>query len=139
MRGEEYPYETLEMTHDNDNKDLRGYFQFLQATGSLGRHKGNMVRRADWGHRKNCTLFVFDNAANGCLNSPILNPKQNGELHLVFNFGANPGVNTLPSSCTESLRISWRLTETKPCCMTFTSVENTEKVSFNNMQVYHLA
>ena len=52
-----------------------------------------MVRRADWGHGKNCTLFVFDNATNGYLNSPVLNPKQSGELRLVFNFGANPGVN----------------------------------------------
>ena len=93
VRGEEYPYETLEMTHDNGSNDLRGYFRFLKATGSLGRHKGNMVRRADWGHGKNCTLFVFDNAANGCFNSPVLNPKQSGELRLVFHFGANPRVN----------------------------------------------
>ena len=42
---------------------------------------------------KNYTLFVFDNAANGCLNSPVLNPKQSGEVRLVFNFGTNPGVN----------------------------------------------
>ena len=34
-----------------------------------------------------------DNAANGCLNSPVLNPKQSGELRLVLKFGANPGVN----------------------------------------------
>ena len=52
VRGEEYPYKTLEMAHDNGSKDLRGYFRFLQTTGSLGRHKGNMVRRADWGHEK---------------------------------------------------------------------------------------
>ena len=90
VRGEEYPYETLKMAHDNSSKDLRGYFRFLQATGSLGRHKGNMVTRTDWGAGKNCTLFIFDNAANGCLNSPVLNPKQSGELRLVFNFGANP-------------------------------------------------
>ena len=31
-----------------------------------------MVRRDDWGHGNNCTLFLFDNAANGCLNSPVL-------------------------------------------------------------------
>ena len=91
VRGEEYPYETLEMTHANGSKDLRGYFRFLQATGSLGRHKGNMVRRADWGHEKNCTLFVFDNAANGCLNSPVLSPKQSGELRLVLKFEPTPG------------------------------------------------
>jgi len=93
LRGEEYPYKTLEMVHDNGTKDLRGYFRYLQATGSLCRHKGNMVRAADWGHGKNCTLFVFDNAANGCLDSAVLNPKQSGELRLVLNFGANPAVN----------------------------------------------
>ena len=38
-------------------------------------------------------MFVFDNAANRCLNSPVLNPKQSGELRLVLKFGANPGVN----------------------------------------------
>ena len=38
-------------------------------------------------------MFVFDNTANGCLDSPLLNPKQTGELHLVIDFGANPGTN----------------------------------------------
>jgi hypothetical protein len=89
LRGEEYPYETLEMIHNNGTKDLRGYFRYLQATGSLCRHKGNMVQADDWGQGKNCTLFVFDNAANGCLDSPVLNPKQSGELRLVLNFGAD--------------------------------------------------
>ena len=62
--------------HDNGSKDLRGYFQFLQAQNVLGRHKGNMVRRTHWGHRKDCTLLVFHNAANRCFNSLVLNPKQ---------------------------------------------------------------
>ena len=45
------------------------------------------------GQRKNCTLFVFENAANGCLNSPVLNPKLSGELRLVLAFGADQGAN----------------------------------------------
>ena len=88
VRGEEYPYETLEFV-----QDLRGYYRFLQTTGCLCKHQGNMVRREDWGEGKNCTLFVFDNAANGCLDSPVLNPKQSGELQIVLNFGVPPGEN----------------------------------------------
>ena len=93
IRGEEYPYETLELQHDGASKDQRGYFRFLQATGCLCRRKGNIVLKDNWGRGKRCTLFVFDNTANGCLDSPILNPKQSGELRLVIDFGANPGVN----------------------------------------------
>lgn len=93
VRGEEYPYETLELVHNNGTQDLRGYYRFLQATGCLCKHQGNMVRSEDWGHGKNCTLFVFDNAANGCLDSPVLNPKQSGELQIVLNFGVAPGDN----------------------------------------------
>ena len=93
IRGEEYPYETLELQHDGTSKDQRGYYRFLQATGCLCRRKGNMVLKDNWGHGKRFTLFVFDNTANGCLDSPVLNPKQSGELRLVIDFGANPGVN----------------------------------------------
>ena len=85
--------ETLELQHDGDSKDQRGYYRFLQATGALCRDKGNMVRKVDWGHGKRCNLFVFDNTANGCLDSPVLNPKQSGEMRLVIDFGADPGVN----------------------------------------------
>ena len=93
VRGEEYPYETLELVHNDGTQDLRGCYRFLQATGCLCKHQGNMVRREDWGQGKNCTPFVFDNAANGCLDSPDLNPKQSGELQIVLNFGVPPGEN----------------------------------------------
>ena len=96
VRGEEYPYETLELKHDDDSKDLRGYRMFLQATGSLCRHKRNMVQASDWGQGdKKCTLFVFDNTANRCLDSSVLNPKQSGELRLVITFGGDPGANLI--------------------------------------------
>jgi hypothetical protein len=93
MRGEEYPYETLELVHNDGTKDLRGYFRFLQASGALCKRKGDMVRRTEWGQGKNCTLFMFDNSANGCEDSPVMNSKQSGELQIVLNFGAAPGVN----------------------------------------------
>ena len=52
-----------------------------------------MVRAQDWGHAHHCTLFVYENAANGCLNTPVLNPKLSGELRLVLDFGADQGTN----------------------------------------------
>ena len=93
VRGETYPYEPLVMMRNNGSKDMRGYRQFLQATGSLCKSRGNMVQADDWGNGKNCTLFVFENAANGCLNSPVLNPKLSGELRLVLAFGGDHGAN----------------------------------------------
>ena len=93
VRGETYPYEPLVMMRNNGSKDMRGYRQFLQATGSLCKSRGNMVQADDWGNGKNCTLFVFENAANGCLNSPVLNPKLSGELRLVLAFGGDQGAN----------------------------------------------
>ena len=67
VKGEEYPYETLQLAHDSDQLDMRGYHRFLEVTGCLRKSKGNMVLREEWGHRRSCTLFAFDNAANGAL------------------------------------------------------------------------
>ena len=52
-----------------------------------------MVRGDDWGHSHHCTLFAYENATNGCLNSPVLNPKLAGEVRLVLDFGADQGYN----------------------------------------------
>ena len=52
-----------------------------------------MVRAQDWGHSHHCTLFVYENAANGCLNTPVLNPKLRGEVRLVLEFAADQGDN----------------------------------------------
>lgn len=38
-------------------------------------------------------MYHVDNTTNRCLDSPVLNHKQTGELHLVIDFGANPGAN----------------------------------------------
>ena len=95
VRGEEYPYETLELVHKNGTQDLRGYHRFLQATGCLCRYRGNMVRKEDWGQGKNCTLFLFDNVTNGCVDSNRLNPRQVGDLQIVLNFGAAPSLNII--------------------------------------------
>jgi len=54
-----------------------------------------MARAVEWGHNKNCTLFVFENAANGCLNTPVLNPKLSGEVRLVLDFGDDQGANVM--------------------------------------------
>ena len=52
-----------------------------------------MVEREDWDQRKNCTLVMFDNVANGCADRQRLNPKQTGDLQLSLEFGAAPGTN----------------------------------------------
>ena len=93
VRGESYPYEELELVYNSTSTDHRGYRQFLQATGCFCKSRGNMVRGKDWGKDKHCTLFVYENAANGCLNSPILNPQLSGEIGLVLEFGAAQGHN----------------------------------------------
>jgi len=93
FRGEEYPYETLELKHDGDDLDNQGYYRFLQATECLRKDRGNMLTEKDWGHGRNCTFFCFNNAANGDLFSSVLNPKQTGEIRYILNFGANPATN----------------------------------------------
>lgn len=52
VRGKEYPYTTLELDHNNVSKDFRGHHRFLQATESLCKRKGNMVRADDWGEAR---------------------------------------------------------------------------------------
>ena len=86
VRGEEYPYETLQLVHNTAARDNL-------ASGAWCKKKGNMVEREDWGQGKNCTLVMFDNVANGCADSQRLNPKQTGDLQLSLEFGAAPGTN----------------------------------------------
>ena len=93
INGEEYPYTTLELNHNNGNKDVVGYGRYLEATGCTVRGKGNLVKRKDWGHGKRTNLFAFDTTANKTVDSPVLNPEQKGDVRLILNFGANPGVN----------------------------------------------
>jgi len=93
VKGQEYPHETLHLVRNNGTRDNLGYFCFLQASGAWCKKKGNMVDLLDWGQAKNCTLFMFDNVANGCADSQTLNPKQTGDLQLVLEFGAAPATN----------------------------------------------
>ena len=93
VRGEEYPYETLELNHNNVNRDVLGYFRFLQASGVWSKKKSSMLQKDDWGQGRGCTLFMFDNVASGRADARTLNPKQSGDLQLVLEFGAAPGVN----------------------------------------------
>ena len=93
VRGEEYPYETLEINHDNVARDALGYFRFLQASGSWWKKRGNLAQQEDRGQGRNCTLFMFDNVANGRADARTLNPKQSGDLQLILEFGAAPNIN----------------------------------------------
>ena len=69
VRGEEYPYETLELVHSSGARDNLGDFCFLQASGAWCKKQANMVERGDWGNGRNCTLLMFDNVASGCADS----------------------------------------------------------------------
>lgn len=93
VQGEEYPYETLQLNMNNADRDLTGYHRFLQASGALCKHEGNMVRSKDWGEGKNCTLFMFDNVASGCVDTSYLNPKQAGEIQTELLLGEALGFN----------------------------------------------
>ena len=93
VKGEEYPYETLQFNQGNGARDALGYLRFLQASGAWHKKQGNMVQQEEWGQDKNCTLFMFDNMANGRADNKTLNPKQAGELQLILEFGAAPNTN----------------------------------------------
>ena len=93
VSGEEYPHEALQFNRNNGARDALGYFRFLQASGVWHKKQGNMVQQEDWGQGKNCTLFMFDNVANGRTDNRTLNPKQAGELQLILEFGIASGTN----------------------------------------------
>ena len=88
IEGEEYPYVTLEFAGNNTLKDWEGYRRFLDAAGSVAKHREFMVKPGDWGHNKNCTLFMWNNVASGDADGPKLNPKQTGNVRLEIKFRA---------------------------------------------------
>ena len=88
IEGEEYPYITLEFAGNNTLKDLEGYRRFLDAAGSVSKHREFMVKPDDWGHNKNCTLFMWNNVPSGDADGPKLNPKQTGNVRLEIKFRA---------------------------------------------------
>ena len=47
-----------------------------------------MIIPGMWGDGRNCTLFVFDNTAIWNLDGTFMNPKQRGEVRLIFQLGA---------------------------------------------------
>lgn len=91
--GEEYPYQTLEVNHNNGQKDRAMYHRFLEASGCMVRGKGNLIERKDYGYGKKGNLIVFDLTANQNPDSPVLNPELKGDLRIKIDFGANPPEN----------------------------------------------
>ena len=95
VEGEEYPYETLELTGD-DRNDYVGYFRWLQASGALIKSQPNMVRKKDWGEYKNCTLFMFNNVGSGNADSGMLNPHKRGVVRLeIESTGVETHISTV--------------------------------------------
>ena len=91
VRGEEYPYETLQLNGTNGTKDSLSFFIFVLARGARKKNQPTMLKYTDWGQNKNCTLFMFDNVASGDADSSNLNPRQSGDLQLQLKFHAAPG------------------------------------------------
>ena len=81
---EEYPYRTLELTHNSTEKDQEGYFRFLQAGGFIEEGEACMLTPGMWGQGRNCTLFLFNNTVNGNADGTLLNPKQRADIRIVF-------------------------------------------------------
>ena len=69
IEGEEYPYVTLEFAGNNTLKYLQG-------------------KPDEWGHNKNCTLFLWNNVPSGDADGTKLNPKQTGNVRLEIKFRA---------------------------------------------------
>ena len=75
IQGEEYPYETLELTAD-DRYDGDGYYRFLQASGALIKSQANILKREDWGEGANCTLYMWNNVGSGNADTGLMNPNK---------------------------------------------------------------
>lgn len=83
-----YPYETLELNHNNGEMDMDGYHRLVMA-GCLDNFQRCMIGPEHWGHQKNTTLFMWDNMASGCAEDMAFNPRQDGKLNITFHLGAN--------------------------------------------------
>ena len=91
--GEEYPYESL-LLGSNDENDYVGYFRWLQASGVLIKGQPNMIREADWGDEKNCSLFMFNNVGGGNADIGMFNPHKRGDLRLEIELTSVTSFNT---------------------------------------------
>ena len=49
VRGEDYPYETLELNQADTQKDLEGYFRFLLASEIYRKAQPSMITSEMWG------------------------------------------------------------------------------------------
>lgn len=88
IEREEYPYVTLKLNGASDHKDRMGYYRFLEAAGSVSKHREFMVKPDERGKDKNCTLFMWNNVPSGDADGPRLNPKQTGNVRLEIQFRA---------------------------------------------------
>ena len=92
VNGEEYPYKTLELSNESNNKDSTdylGYERFLQASGAYREKKIPMVQPGDWGEGKTTTLFLFNNVPSGYADDPAhRNPQQSGNVRYKINFAS---------------------------------------------------
>ena len=93
IEGEEYPCVTLELTGNSALNNRMGYYRFMEAAGAMPKHREFMVKPGEWGHNKNCTLYMWNNVPGGDADGPKLNPKQTGDVRLEIKFRAAVNAN----------------------------------------------
>ena len=86
--GEAYPYRALSLVGDATVNDLVGYDRFLTASGAYKHHKVPLLQPTDWGYEKNCTLFMFNNAAGDVDSGHARSPRKTGNVRYEIEFRA---------------------------------------------------
>ena len=86
--GEIYPNRDLTLTGDTKAEDLVGYDRFLTASGAYTHHRVPLLQPDDWGQGKNCTLFMFNNAAGDVDSGQTRSPRKTGNVRYEIEFRA---------------------------------------------------
>ena len=86
--GEIYPNRTLSLTGNTKAEDLIGYDCFLTASGAYTHHRVPLLQPDDWGQGKNCTLFMFNNAAGDEDSGHTRSPRKTGNVRYEIEFRA---------------------------------------------------
>ena len=86
--GKIYPYRALSLTGNTKAEDLIGYDRFLTASGAYTHHRVPLLQSDDWGQGKNCTLFMFNNAAEDVDSGHTRSPRKTGNVRYEIEFRA---------------------------------------------------
>ena len=89
--GEEYPYgTTLELNPGDGNKDLVGYFRFVQATSAWKERRPNLLRPQEWGTARLHLVRLRQCGQWGCRRQTA-QPAKEGNVCVQFHLNAGLG------------------------------------------------